>query len=164
MSLYRNFIRTDKKCRRKFLFNMGWKGFTGFMKFRRRSKSGKVFPAFQFISVTDDCNLRCQGCWVKTDGEKKYMAPDQINKIIDAGKKQGSFFFGILGGEPLLHKQLPDIFMKHQDSYFQLFTNGTLFTKSLASGLRESGNVTPLISLEGDETDCRYTSWRTQDI
>src|SRR5512133_3156045 len=151
MSLYKNFIRTDKKCRRKFLFNMGWKGFTGFLKFRKRSKAGKVFPAFQFISVTDDCNLRCQGCWIKTDGEKNYMHPDQIDRIIDAGKNQGSYFFGILGGEPLLHKQLSEIFLNHQDSYFQLFTNGTLFTRSFAGKLREAGNVTTLISLEGDE-------------
>ncbi|MGE5420890.1 MAG: radical SAM/SPASM domain-containing protein [Chloroflexota bacterium] len=151
MSLYKNFIKTDKRCRRKFLFNMGWKGFTGFMKFRRRSKAGKVFPAFQFISVTNDCNLSCQGCWVKTDGVKNYMKPEQIDGIIEAGKKQGSYFYGILGGEPLLHRQLPEIFMKHKDSYFQLFTNGTLFTKSIAAKLRQAGNVTPLISLEGDE-------------
>lgn len=150
MSIYRNFIRADKKCRRKFLFNMGWKGFTGFMKFRKRSRAGKVFPAFQFISVTNDCNLHCQGCWVET-GAKEYMEPGDIHRVINSGKKQGSFFFGILGGEPLLYKQLTDIFRSHQDSYFQLFTNGTLFTKSIASKLREAGNVTPLISLEGDE-------------
>lgn len=150
MSIYRNFIRADKKCRHKFLFNMGWKGFTGFMKFRSRSKAGKIFPAFQFISVTSDCNLRCQGCWVET-GAKEYMKLDDIHRIINAGKKQGSFFYGILGGEPLLYKQLPEIFHSHPDSYFQLFTNGTLFTKSIASRLREAGNVTPLISLEGDE-------------
>jgi MoaA/NifB/PqqE/SkfB family radical SAM enzyme len=151
MSIYKNFIKTDKKCRRKFLLNMGWKGFTGFLKFRKRSRAGKVFPAFQFISVTNDCNLHCQGCWVKTDGVKNYMQPEQINGIIKAGKKQGSYFYGILGGEPLMHKELPEIFISHQDSYFQLFTNGTLFTKPYAEKLREAGNITPLISFEGDE-------------
>lgn len=130
---------------------MLWKGMLGFMKFRRRRKKGLMFPAFQFISITNDCNLKCQGCWVATGGSPEYMQPEKINSIIDAGKRKGSHFFGILGGEPLMHKQLPDIFRAHPDCYFQLFTNGTLFTEKIAAQLREAANVTPLISLEGDE-------------
>ncbi len=151
MSIFKNFIRSDPKCRRKFLVNMGWKGLMGFRRFRSRSKKGLLFPAFQFISITNDCNLRCQGCWVSTGGTPAYMQPDEIDAIIKAGKKHGSYFFGILGGEPLMHRHLTDIFRKHPDCYFQLFTNGTLFTASIALQLRTIGNVTPLISLEGDE-------------
>lgn len=151
MSLFRNFIKTDRRCRNRFLVNMLWKGMLGFIRFRRRRKKGLLFPAFQFISITNDCNLKCQGCWVTTGGTAEYMQPEKIDAIIDAGKRKGSHFFGILGGEPLMHKQLPDIFRKHPDCYFQLFTNGTLFTKNSASQLRQAANVTPLISLEGDE-------------
>jgi MoaA/NifB/PqqE/SkfB family radical SAM enzyme len=151
MSILKNFIRTDKRCRNKFLVNMVWKGMRGFRRFHKRRKNGQLFPAFQFISITNDCNLRCQGCWITTNGSAEYMQPATINSIIEAGKSQGSYFFGILGGEPLMHKQLPEIFSNHPDGYFQLFTNGTLFTKSVAAKLRESANVTPLISLEGDE-------------
>jgi MoaA/NifB/PqqE/SkfB family radical SAM enzyme len=151
MSLVKNFIRTDRRCRQKFLFNMGWKGLLGFRKFHNRKKRGKIFPAFQFISITNDCNLRCQGCWVSDEGPREYMQMDKIDSIIEGGKRQKSYFYGILGGEPLMHKQLTEIFTKHSDSYFQLFTNGTLFTKTLASQLKSAGNVTPLISLEGDE-------------
>jgi MoaA/NifB/PqqE/SkfB family radical SAM enzyme len=130
---------------------MGWKGLIGFLKFRKRRKNGKLFPAFQFISVTNDCNLRCQGCWVTASGNKTYMHPDTIHSIITAGKKQGSYFYGILGGEPLLYKDLVSVFSKHPDCYFQLFTNGTLFTDDIAIRLRKAGNVTPLFSFEGDE-------------
>ena len=165
MSILKNFIKADRRCRRKFIFNMGIKGVAGFMKFRKRSKKGKVFPAFQFISVTNDCNLHCQGCWVETSGQKTYMDTEKINSVIEAGKKQGSYFFGILGGEPLMHKQLTEVFEKHPDSYFQLFTNGTLFTKAVAERLRLAGNVTPLISLEGDEqvADIRRGGHRIYD-
>jgi len=151
MSVFRNFIKVNGRCRRKFLINMGLKGLTGIMSFRKRSRKGMVFPAFQFISITNDCNLGCQGCWVETKGTKIYMKPERIESIIKAGNKQGSYFFGILGGEPLMHKQLPEIFVKYPGSYFQLFTNGTLFTKDLAISLKKAGNVTPLFSLEGDE-------------
>jgi MoaA/NifB/PqqE/SkfB family radical SAM enzyme len=127
------------------------KGAAGFVKFRKRRKQGLMFPAFQFISITNDCNLRCQGCWVETGNPKIYMDLEKIDSVIEAGKRQGSYFFGILGGEPLIHKDLNLIFKKHPDSYFQLFTNGTLFTRQVAESLRKAGNVTPLISLEGDE-------------
>jgi len=131
---------------------MGWKGYLGFRKFRHRVKKGSLFPAFQFISVTNDCNLRCQGCWVTASGKPDYMTLEKINSVIEAGKKQGSYFNGILGGEPLMHPDLMEIFRTHQDCYFQLFTNGTMLTRQTASELRSMGNVTPLISFEGDET------------
>jgi MoaA/NifB/PqqE/SkfB family radical SAM enzyme len=124
----------------------------GFNKFQKRKKRGEMFPAFQFISVTNDCNLSCQGCWV-TKGEKTdSLNIVQVNKIINGSKKYGSYFFGILGGEPLMYKSLMDVFKTHSDCYFQLFTNGTLLNDKVAEELRKTGNVTPLISFEGNET------------
>ena len=152
MSITRNILRTDSKCLRKFIFTFGWKGLRGFSKYQKRKKRGEMFPAFQFISVTNDCNLQCQGCWV-TKGEKTdSLDISSINKIIDGSKKYGSYFFGILGGEPLMYKSLMDIFKTHSDCYFQLFTNGTLLNDKVAEELRKLGNVTPLISFEGNET------------
>ncbi len=130
---------------------MGWKGWIGFRKFKKRKEKGELFPAFQFISVTNDCNLKCQGCWVTTNGHKEYLDIEKIHSIIEESKKHGSYFFGILGGEPLIYKQLLEIFEKHPDCYFQLFSNGTLFTEALAKKLRKLANVTPLFSFEGDE-------------
>ena len=152
MSILRNFLRSDRRCMWKFVYNMGWKGMTGFNKFQKRKKRGEIFPAFQFISVTDDCNLACQGCWV-TKGEKSSTLDlTALNKIITESKKHGSYFFGILGGEPLMYSDLMNIFRSHPDCYFQLFTNGTLLTEKVAKELRQLSNVTPLISLEGNET------------
>jgi len=151
MSLLSNFLQTDSRCRRKFIINMGWKGWLGFRKFKKRKQKGDLFPAFQFISVTNDCNLACQGCWVTNHDSKQHLDVDKIHAIINESKKQGSYFFGILGGEPLIYKPLFEIFEKHPDCYFQLFTNGTLFTDSVAQKLRNAANVTPLFSFEGDE-------------
>lgn len=151
MSVVGNFMKADRRCRNIFLNNMILKGISGFRKFGKRSMDGKMFPAFQFISVTNECNLRCQGCWVETGASGIYMDPGNIDSIVNAGKKQGSYFFGILGGEPLLHKDLNKVFEKHHDCYFQLFTNGTLLTRQVAQSLKKAGNVTPLVSFEGDE-------------
>ena len=130
---------------------MGIKGSMSFARFQKRQKKGDFFPAFNFISVTDDCNLNCQGCWVVGKEKNSRLKPEQVDRIIDETKKAGSYFFGILGGEPLLYKPLPEIFRKHSDCYFQLFTNGTLITSEVAETLRQCANVTPLISFEGDE-------------
>ncbi|WP_372776436.1 radical SAM/SPASM domain-containing protein [Mangrovibacterium sp.] len=143
--------KTDRRCLYKFVYNLGIKGAIGFNRFQKRLKKGEFFPAFHFISVTDDCNLNCQGCWVMGKKKNNRMAPEQLDRIISETKARGSYFFGILGGEPLLYKPLFDIFRKHSDCYFQLFSNGTLLTQELAEELRQCANVTPLISFEGDE-------------
>ncbi len=151
MSIIRNVLKSDRRCLWKFAYNMGWKGVAGFSKFQKRKKRGENFPAFQFISVTDDCNLACQGCWV-TKGEKSTTLDlATLNKIITDSKKHGSYFFGILGGEPLMYNELMNLFRAHPDCYFQLFTNGTLLSDKVAAELKQLANVTPLISLEGNE-------------
>lgn len=144
-------FKTNRKCLRKFIINMGWKGMRSFRKFQKRKKRGEMFPAFQFISVTNDCNLHCQGCWVTKNNQADHLEISTVNKIIADSKRKGSYFFGILGGEPLMYKPLFEIFERNQDSYFQLFTNGTMLNDDIASRLKKVGNVTPLISFEGNE-------------
>jgi MoaA/NifB/PqqE/SkfB family radical SAM enzyme len=147
----RIFVNTDKKCLRKFIFNMGIKSMRSFKRYKKRLEKGEFFPAFHFISVTDDCNLNCQGCWVTGKKQKNRMSPEMLHRIISETKAQGSYFFGILGGEPLMYQPMFDVLAKHPDCYFQLFTNGTLLTPEVAEKLRKLSNVTPLISFEGDK-------------
>ncbi len=151
MALFQQLLRTDKKCIWKFIWNFGVKGFIGFLRFRFRKKLGDAFPAFQFISLTDDCNLECQGCWVSKAGAAKDMPVGDVCKIIDAGVEKGSHFFGLLGGEPLMYKPIWNVLERYPNCYFQLFTNGTLITEEKVKQLKKLGNVTPLISFEGDE-------------
>ncbi|MCD7900208.1 MAG: radical SAM protein [Bacteroides sp.] len=133
----------------KFMYNFGWQSMRNISRFEKRQAKGEpFFPAFVMISVTESCNLACSGCWV-TSGGKKSLSPEQLDGIITSCKKKGSFFFGILGGEPLMYKGLLDIMEKHRECYFQLFTNGVLLTEEVAMRLKKIGNVTPLISIEG---------------
>jgi MoaA/NifB/PqqE/SkfB family radical SAM enzyme len=151
MSLLRNFLHANPKCIRAFLINMVWKGARTFSRFDRRRKKGSAFPAFQFISVTNQCNLTCQGCWVSQDGGTRHMELSMLEKIIGESNENGSWFFGILGGEPLLYPKLTTVFRNNKKSYFQLFTNGLLLNDAMAEELGQCANVTPLISFEGNE-------------
>lgn len=119
------------------------------IRFEQRQSKGKFFPAFIMLSLTDRCNLSCQGCWVSQSHPARELGTEQVNNIIKEANANGSFFFGLLGGEPLLYPQLFEIIAAHPDCYFQLFTNGTLLCDEITDKLRKLGNVTPLISIEG---------------
>ncbi len=125
-------------------------GIRAVRRFNRRLQRGEQFPAFMMISVTNRCNLTCQGCWV-TPTPPTDMEPALLEQIITECQSQGSRFFGILGGEPLLHKGLLDVLAKFPRAYFQLFTNGHMLSAEVAQRLRRLGNVTPLVSIEGFE-------------
>ena len=135
----------------KFLVNFIWKGWRTAAIFRKRQQKGEMFPAFVVVSVTNACNLSCQGCWVSPSSPPKHIPPGMLDRIIADTKKKGSFFFGILGGEPLLYPEIFSVIEKHPDCYFQLFTNGTMITDETAARMVRLGNITPLISIEGDE-------------
>lgn len=149
--MIKQILNTNPRCMYKFIFNLGIKGMKTISKYEKGLKNGQFFPAFHFISITDECNLHCQGCWVTGKIKNQTMTTEEVDRIITETKSKGSYFFGILGGEPLLHKSLLDIFKKHSDCYFMLFTNGTLLNKGIALNLRKCANVTPVISFEGDE-------------
>jgi MoaA/NifB/PqqE/SkfB family radical SAM enzyme len=146
----------DPKIQRIMFKNFCLKSAKTLKLFQKQRLKNFYFPAFLFISITNRCNLSCQGCWVSPTPPHD-MPLKQINKIIDDAKTKGRFFFGILGGEPLMHPELFKIFEVHPDCYFQLFTNGTLLNKETALKLKTVGNVTPLISVEGleEESDSR---------
>jgi MoaA/NifB/PqqE/SkfB family radical SAM enzyme len=141
----------------KFMWNFGLRSLLNIRRFEKRQRRGKpFFPAFVMISVTESCNLACSGCWVSRGGKKR-LSERRLDGIIAGCKKRGSFFFGILGGEPLMYPGLLDVLSRHKDCYFQLYTNGALLTDEVAFALKKLGNVSPLISIEGleKESDAR---------
>src|SRR5687768_8185628 len=148
--LARTLRTASPRCIWKFAWNFGWKGMLSVEKFKRRIKRGEYFPPFLYLSILNTCNLRCQGCWVDVES-KDAIDLEALNRTIVDAKQHGNAFFGILGGEPFMHPQLLDLLAAHPDCYFQIFTNGQLITEKTAARLREIGNATPLISIEGRE-------------
>jgi MoaA/NifB/PqqE/SkfB family radical SAM enzyme len=144
-------LETDKRLLWKLAYQAGWKGLRSVQKHRRRLKRGEFFPPFLYLSVINTCNLRCQGCWVDVAGKQTKIDIDALNRTVNQAKAVGNAFFGILGGEPFLHRELLDFLEGQPDVYFQVFTNGHFITDEVAKRLRKMGNVTPLISVEGSE-------------
>ena len=149
--LKRVLMETDKRLLWKLMWNMGVKGILSVERFKSRLKRGEYFPPFLYVSVINSCNLRCQGCWVDVSAKMQAMDPAAFSKMVREAKQMGNVFFGIVGGEPFMHPQFFDLLEPHGDCYFQVFTNGHFITDEKAKKLRQLGNVTPLISVEGSE-------------
>jgi MoaA/NifB/PqqE/SkfB family radical SAM enzyme len=142
---------TDWRCLAKFGWNFGVKGMLSVERFKARLRRGEYFPPFLYLSILNSCNLRCQGCWVDVEAERSEIDLETLNRTITDAKAHGNAFFGILGGEPFMHADLLDLLAQHPDCYFQIFTNGQFITEKIAQRLRQLGNATPLVSIEGRE-------------
>ena len=141
----------NKRLLWNLAYKAGFKGIRSVQKHKKRLKQGDFFPPFLYISIINSCNLRCQGCWVDVAAKQGKIDVETMNDIIGQAKEMGNSFFGLLGGEPFLHKEILQILEDNRDVYFQIFTNGHFITPKVAKELKRLGNATPLISVEGTE-------------
>ncbi len=144
-------FNTNKRLLWNLAYKAGIKGIRSVQKHKKRLKQGDFFPPFLYISIINSCNLRCQGCWVDVAAKQEKIDVGKMNDIIGQAKEMGNSFFGLLGGEPFLHKEILQILEDNRDVYFQIFTNGHFITPKVAQELNRLGNATPLISVEGTE-------------
>ena len=144
-------FNTNKRLLWNLAYKAGFKGIRSVQKHKKRLKQGDFFPPFLYISIINSCNLRCQGCWVDVAAKQEKIDVEKMNDIIGQAKEMGNSFFGLLGGEPFLHKEILQILEDNRDVYFQIFTNGHFITPEVAKELKRLGNATPLISVEGTE-------------
>jgi len=129
---------------------------------RRRQEEGGI-PTFLTLSPTQKCNLACVGCYAASSNKTPVtMDWEVVDKILQQKRDiWGSHFTVISGGEPMLYesqgKNILDLFEKYNDTFFLMYTNGTLIDKNVAKRMAELGNVAPAISVEGFEeaTDAR---------
>jgi len=127
---------------------------------------GLAAPQTFLISPTMRCNLRCAGCYASNYSQKDDLEFEVIDRILTEGEEMGIFWITILGGEPFIRQDMLQIYKRHSDTFFQVYTNGTLIDKEAARKLAELGNVLVNFSLEGfeEETDTRRGKGSFQKI
>jgi len=117
------------------------------------------FPLFLDIEATNICNLRCPHCGSKANRSKGFIGLSLYKRIIDEGSENslyGCKFHVGLKGEPLLHRQLPQMitYAKKKgliDVY--LNTNATLLTTEKVKELLDSGLDRISFSVDGYSKD-----------
>ena len=125
---------------------------------RVRARTGGYAPELLVVSPTMRCNLKCTGCYSANYATAGELTTAELDDLFVQAKEVGIYFVVVSGGEPFLRSDLMDLFAKHDDMLFMVYTNGTLLSRDArATRLAELGNVVPCISVEGfeKETDAR---------
>jgi MoaA/NifB/PqqE/SkfB family radical SAM enzyme len=159
--LFRFFIRCFTEISWRLLFKAGrlwcFKGFFALHAFKKRNKKGILFPPFLFFSLTNACNLRCRGCWVApvtgNVSPPVSLPLEKIERVIQIGQKNSVYFYTLLGGEPFLTPSMWEIIERHPEAYFQIITNGQFLNTESVTRLKNFGNVSPLVSIDGLEAE-----------
>ena len=72
--------------------------------------TGKRIPIFSTIYITDVCNQRCAHCGIHTvNTPTAEFSTGELIGVIDELCDMGAEWFRLLGGEPLLRRDLPEI-------------------------------------------------------
>lgn len=123
-------------------------------------QEGIQVPAVVMVSLTQQCNLACSGCYMQAQHRIKApeMTSDQLRSIISQCSDLGVSFIVLAGGEPLIRKDdILNLAREFPDLVFAVYTNGLLIDSGLTSDLLSLKNLVPVISIEGmkEETDLR---------
>lgn len=121
-----------------------------------RTESLKV-PAAIAFSPTMRCNLSCVGCYARDYPQDNELPLETIDQMLASAERMGVFLFIITGGEPLLREGILKVFRNNRRILFLMITNSTLLDRETAKQIAISGNILPVVSLEGSqkETDAR---------
>lgn len=100
---------------------------------KQHLKGRKRYPLVLMLEPLFRCNLACSGC-----GKIDYPAPIlnkrlSVQECMDADAEAGAPVISIAGGEPLLHKDMPEIVRRfiQRKKYVYLCTNALLLDKKI---------------------------------
>jgi MoaA/NifB/PqqE/SkfB family radical SAM enzyme len=145
------------------------RAYTQNMQLRKKSEqNGLKVPPTLILSLTQQCNLSCSGCFAAASGITCHKGGQQRKKkpqldwngwksVISEASELGVFCFFLAGGEPFLFPRLIDLCEEYNDRCFIIFTNGTAITESDFERLKRLSNTAIVVSIEGgkEATDMR---------
>ncbi len=95
----------------------------------------KKVPFMLEFQITKACNLKCKYCYaaLETLSEEEDLSFDEIKRIIDEFYLLGTRVIRILGGEPLIRKDIGKIirYMHSKKMFIEMATNGELIERYL---------------------------------
>jgi hypothetical protein len=112
---------------------------------------GLVVSPVLILSVTNDCNLACAGCYACSHQRDRSaeLSMEDIRCVVGEAVALGVCVVMIAGGEPLLKPEILSLPPAHPDTLFVMFTNGLLLGSPAAQAAARMRNLIPIISQEG---------------
>ncbi len=137
-----SFIRTLKWLKQSARLRSQW------------MEQGVHVPPIIIFSITNECNLACQGCYARSFHQKtnRELSDSEMRGIVEQAEELGVSFFVIAGGEPFVRPEIVRIMKDFPKMIFLVFTNGVLIDEEMIEQFKKNKNVVPMISLEGNET------------
>ncbi|MEZ0230045.1 MAG: radical SAM protein [Planctomycetota bacterium] len=123
-------------------------------------------PGFAQFAITNGCNAACAFCGFSVDKLPKnqyvYVTLDDAKASIDILYKNGIRFLVLVGGEPLMHRDIYAMITHARDRGMQpiICTNAGLFTHKTVDALIDAGLSSCIMSIDaatakGHETNRR---------
>lgn len=123
-----------------------------------REKYKCNIPFIILFDPTSACNLKCKGCWAAEYGHKHNLTNEEMQSIVSQGKEMGTHFYMLTGGEPLVRKNdVVELAKNNKDCVFVIYTNATLVDQKFCDDMKEAGNISLALSIEGSE---ETNDWR----
>ena len=140
------------------------RAYTETLQLRKNSEiDGLKVPPALILSLTQQCNLSCTGCFAAASGitcnksggkrSKKKPPLDWVGwtRIISEASELGVFGFFLAGGEPFLFPNLIELCETFKNRCFIVFTNGTAIKERDFERLKRLTNTAIIVSIEGGE-------------
>lgn len=112
---------------------------------------GITIPPVAIFSITENCNLKCKGCYAicRNSNQSQSVSPENFSTAISNLSKHGIRIIMIAGGEPFTCNWLTEAMKMFRDTLFVVFTNGVFIDSLKAREFKKSGNIIPVLSIEG---------------
>lgn len=106
-------------------------------------------PIWAQLNITWKCNLDCVYC-TEYDNSKGHVPTDELMSRIDKCKELGTLHTDLIGGEPMLHPDLPRLmsYITKRGMTTGMTTNGFLLTEDRLKELMDAGMGRIQISLD----------------
>jgi MoaA/NifB/PqqE/SkfB family radical SAM enzyme len=119
---------------------------------QRRMEKGLPAPPVMICSITNRCNLRCQGCYHQAQQRHpgSELTRERFGRLIGEAAEIGTRIMLLAGGEPLLRKDILETAAGEKATLFPVFTNGVLLDTDTIRFFKKHRNLIPVLSIEGD--------------
>ena len=128
---------------------------------RRMTSEGEelMIPPVMILSVTNQCNLQCKGCYASKRMEQGHeeLPLERIDHLFSEAAEMGIGVIMIAGGEPLMRPEILWAASAYRDIIFPVFTNGSMLNSGSISYFKQHRNLVPILSIEGNK---HYTDQR----
>jgi len=126
---------------------------------RKHHEQDVLVPPLMIFSITEQCNLRCEGCYAQALHAQpcEELSRPQMDSLFSQAVDAGCSVLLLAGGEPLLRPGWLEAAAAYPDLLTLVFTNGTLLDEAMADRFAGSRSLIPIVSLEGGRraTDAR---------